>query len=590
MKFLAVALDYDGTIATNDTLDPQVRIAIAEIRAQNIIVLIVTGRILSELQRVAGDLNFVDAVVAENGATIYFPETGYSRMLGDPAPQNLVQAIRLEGTACTVGECIVEADANEGTRILATLRRLELPLALLFNRGRLMILPQAVSKATGLKEVFKILRLSVHNAVAIGDAENDHELLKSCECGVAVGWGSGALQSAADLVLPGDGPHAIADFLHQLAAHQHIPAASKARRNLLLGHTDNGATFSLAVRHRKVLIAGDTKSGKSWVTGLLCEQLILYGYSLLIIDPEGDYVSLEALPGVIVYGGSDSLPKPRELIRALRHAEVTIVIDLSHTEHQVRFDYVQTLLSSIKVLREHIGLPHCVVLDEAHYFLHRECDERTLRDLQLDFSVLVSYRASSLHPSVLQDAEAILITRESDQKEIHAICRVCGAFQGREGENEWVKTFGELKLGEVAALPVTTESRGGVTRVHLTPRLTPHIRHVAKYVDVPVPERDRFVFWGRNGPSGEYARTLRQLITALENEKPASFERHLKQHDFSRWIADVFGDYPLAKAVGKAEDRCLIEGPAQSISGLIDAIRTRYDLVDPLHGLELIPE
>lgn len=32
--------------------------------------------------------------------------------------------------------------------------------------------------------------------------------------------------------------------------------------------------------------AGDTKSGKSWVTGLLCEQLILYGYCLCILDPE----------------------------------------------------------------------------------------------------------------------------------------------------------------------------------------------------------------------------------------------------------------------------------------------------------------
>jgi len=315
----------------------------------------------------------------------------------------------------------------------------------------------------------------------------------------------------------------------------------------------------------------------------------LYGYSLLIIDPEGDYVSLEALPGVTVYGGPDPLPRPRELVRALRHADVTVVIDLSHTEQHARLEYVQNLLSSIKILREHTGLPHCVVLDEAHYFLHRECDEQTLRDLQLDFSVLVSYRASLLHPSVLLDAEAILITRESDPREIHAIRQVCGECQGGKSEAEWVKMFGELALGEVAALPVTAESRGDVTRIHLTPRLTPHIRHVAKYVDIPVPERDRFVFWRGNGPSGEYAHTLRELINVLGNGKPAAFERHLKQHDFSRWIADVFGDYPLAKSVAEAEDHSVADGPAHAIGELIAAVRIRYDLLDPLHDLKSVP-
>jgi len=33
MKFLVLALDFDGTIARNDVLDPEVRQAIAELRA-----------------------------------------------------------------------------------------------------------------------------------------------------------------------------------------------------------------------------------------------------------------------------------------------------------------------------------------------------------------------------------------------------------------------------------------------------------------------------------------------------------------------------------------------------------------------------
>jgi len=39
MKFIAVALDYDGTIAYHDSLDNRVREAIAQLRAKNIVVL-----------------------------------------------------------------------------------------------------------------------------------------------------------------------------------------------------------------------------------------------------------------------------------------------------------------------------------------------------------------------------------------------------------------------------------------------------------------------------------------------------------------------------------------------------------------------
>lgn len=42
-------------------------------------VLLVTGRILDERRRVAGDLHFVDGVVAENGAVIHFPTPGTHR-------------------------------------------------------------------------------------------------------------------------------------------------------------------------------------------------------------------------------------------------------------------------------------------------------------------------------------------------------------------------------------------------------------------------------------------------------------------------------------------------------------------------------
>ena len=47
MKFSALALDYDGTIARDGVFDPTVREAIGEARHRGIAVILVTGRHLA---------------------------------------------------------------------------------------------------------------------------------------------------------------------------------------------------------------------------------------------------------------------------------------------------------------------------------------------------------------------------------------------------------------------------------------------------------------------------------------------------------------------------------------------------------------
>lgn len=51
MKLCVIALDYDGTIARDNTVDRAVRQATADARACRIFVLIVTGRRLDDLRR-----------------------------------------------------------------------------------------------------------------------------------------------------------------------------------------------------------------------------------------------------------------------------------------------------------------------------------------------------------------------------------------------------------------------------------------------------------------------------------------------------------------------------------------------------------
>ena len=155
------------------------------------------------------------------------------------------------------------------------IRSLELPLVLLFNGGRVMALPQGVSKATGLHQALDTLRLSPRNTLAIGDAENDHELLRLAEVGVAVEWGSEALRAAADVVLAGSGPAAVGRLRTQPCRER---TAADRRRAPAGGcgwaTRRTGASSHSRCKGRNVLVAGDAKSGKSWVAGLLCEQLI----------------------------------------------------------------------------------------------------------------------------------------------------------------------------------------------------------------------------------------------------------------------------------------------------------------------------
>ena len=94
MKFGVLALDYDGTIAREGALDPDVKDAIT--RARGIVVVLVTGRILSDLRHKVGEFGFVDAVVAENGAVLAFPN-GQSRLIGNLPPRVFLDELRRRG-------------------------------------------------------------------------------------------------------------------------------------------------------------------------------------------------------------------------------------------------------------------------------------------------------------------------------------------------------------------------------------------------------------------------------------------------------------------------------------------------------------
>jgi hypothetical protein len=576
VKLSVLALDYDGTVTRNDALDPSVREAVAAARASGITVLLVTGRILSELRRVAGDLHFVDGVVAENGAVVHFPTAGHTTRVAQPVDAKFTEELRARGIRHQAGECLVDAAAADAPGLLDVIRRLELPLVLLFNAGRVMVLGQGVSKATGLHALLDMLRLSAHNMVAIGDAENDHEMLRLAEVGAAVEWGSPALCAAADAVITGTGPPAVADYIQGLVRTGQVPLPIRTRRRLRLGHTEDGREFSLGVRGRNILIAGDAKSGKSWVAGLLCEQLILHAYCVCVIDPEGEYGSLEGLPGVSVLGGADPPPTPRDLARALRYPDRSVVIDLSQRRQDEKVEYIRAVLPAINELRRRTGLPHRIVVDEAHYFLH-EADTALMVDLDRNGYTFVTYWASRLPAAVLDASEVVIVTRETSPAEIESLRQRCSSCD-RVDRERW-SLLSRLATSQAVALPITAEAQGDIVLFTLGPRMTRHVRHRDKYVDVPVTESRAFVF-AKNGQDPERrVRTLRQFIEELERPS-ADVTGHLRRGDFSRWVQEVFGDFSLARELRTLEQAANAITDPDTVPRMVNAIRARYDVTN----------
>jgi hypothetical protein len=326
-----------------------------------------------------------------------------------------------------------------------------------------------------------------------------------------------------------------------------------------------------------VLVAGDAKSGKSWVAGLLCEQLILHGYCVCVIDPEGDYRSLEALPGVTVLGGEDPVPTPRELLRALRYPDRSVVIDLSHLPQDAKIEYIRAVLPALNVMRRRTGLPHRILVDEAHYFLH-EADARHLLDLERNGYTVVTYCASRLPPELLAVTEVMIVTCESNPVEIDALCRCCAKCKDID-RGRW-SLLGHLRSGQAVALPITEEAEGDLRVFTIGQRLTPHVRHREKYVDVPVTEQRAFVF-GHNARAAHRARTLREFVAELESPGIGdALDAYVVRGDLSRWIGDVFGDHALAGELRKIEAQHLAGRRTDTGSEMAAAIRERYDLAD----------
>ena len=106
-------------------------------------------------------------------------------------------------------------DAESRDRNLARIRDLNLSISFTesFN---LEMSPANITKASGLIELCDFLKIEISEAVAVGDADNDKEVLKVAGCGVAMGNASDEIKQLADFVTLDNDNDGVAAAIAQL--------------------------------------------------------------------------------------------------------------------------------------------------------------------------------------------------------------------------------------------------------------------------------------------------------------------------------------------------------------------------------------
>ena len=187
MRYLAIATDYDGTLATNGKVAPETLAALHCYRKAGGRLVLVTGRELADLQQIFPEVGIFDGVVAENGAVFYQPCSDRLRLLGEPLPEDLFSAlVAKQVNPIRQGQVLIATWQPHEATVIETIQTMGLNAQIIMNKRAVMVLPAGVNKATGLSFALEALELASDEVAGIGDAENDRDLLLHCGLGVAV--------------------------------------------------------------------------------------------------------------------------------------------------------------------------------------------------------------------------------------------------------------------------------------------------------------------------------------------------------------------------------------------------------------------
>jgi len=135
------------------------------------------------------------------------------------------------------------------------------------------------------------------------------------------------------------------------------------RTGIQLGQTTNARLVWLAPES-VMLVVGNSGSGKSSYITWLTERMVEAHQGFCIIDPEGDYLTLD---NAVTVGGLTVPPTTEESVHHLLQAQLNVVVSALALDPAARVQLFGELLPFIQHLRSASGRPYWLIVDEAHY-------------------------------------------------------------------------------------------------------------------------------------------------------------------------------------------------------------------------------
>jgi hydroxymethylpyrimidine pyrophosphatase-like HAD family hydrolase len=216
MRYVALATDGDGTLIKDNRMADDVAAALERFRAAGGRLFLITGELVKELSEFPR-LDLFEQVVAENGAVLFDPATRSEVVLCQHAPALLGNMLRerIDGDV-KCGHVVITTKKDSKRQVEEVLAELKLDWQIISNRKDLLVLPEGVDKASGLKALLKKTRLNPKQIVGVGDAENDLALIRACGLGVAVRDAVPQLKAQARLVTEGGAGRGVAELVERI--------------------------------------------------------------------------------------------------------------------------------------------------------------------------------------------------------------------------------------------------------------------------------------------------------------------------------------------------------------------------------------
>jgi hydroxymethylpyrimidine pyrophosphatase-like HAD family hydrolase len=566
MLYHILAVDYDGTLAADGRVEDATIAALRRLKESGRKLILVTGRILEQLHEVFPELAICDVIVAENGALLYDPKTGEERALGEaPPPTFFCRLAECGVPQLEMGRVIVATWTPHEQVTLETIRELALELQIIFNKGAVMVLPTGINKASGLRVALEQMKLSHHNTVGVGDAENDIAFLRFCDVGVAVDNALDSVKQQADIVVRGARGAGVVEIIDRLLEDDLRSFRGRPERGVLLGYHLDGRDFRVPVHDVRVLVTGDPAGGKSKFALTMLHQLMELEYQTCIVDPEGDYQTLDE---AIVLGTRDKTPAVEEVLEVLDRPMENCVVSLFGAETAEQPPLFDKLLRALLENRTRTGRPHWIVVDEAHYPLPAKWKPTERLNVQeLGGMMLITAFPDRLPPFLLESIDLIVAIGDDPSKTLGNVCEVLS--------EECPQIAPPEDMREHRAI-VWWRKRKSPEWIHRIEPKIEHQRHKHGYLDGDMDPEHRFYFRGPKGELNLAAQNLRIFMQLAEGVNEETWLFHLREGDYAKWFREIIHDNELA-ALADELSRNGEATPDESRERLFELIRRKYE-------------